>query len=327
MAMPFRTTVVGSYYRRDSQALRRPTLTRDEANVHVRWAIDEQVRAGMEIITDGEQRRENFITFVQRRMTGFDFGELVPLRVSEAYTIPVPRVASKVTDCDAGLAEDYAFARAYAPRHVEVKVTCCGPHTVSAFARDEYYRSQEALAMDIAAALNTELKRVVAAGCSFIQLDEPHWSGRPDQMGWAPRAFNRAVEGLGVPIGLHVCFGNPHRKRLWHDRRYHDLLEGFRGARADQVLIEYCTHPYDVLSLFDEWDYRGEVALGVVDVKSDTVETPQEVAERMGPALKRFPPERLLLTSECGFIYTPPHLALGKMRALAGAAGILRGAG
>lgn len=98
MPKPFRTTVIGSYFRRDSQALRRPTLTREEANAHVRWAIDEQVRAGMEIIADGEQ--------------------------------------------------------------------------------------------------------------------------------WAARAFNRAVEGLGVPIGLHVCFGNPHRKRLWHDRRYHDLLGG-----------------------------------------------------------------------------------------------------
>ncbi len=324
MAKPFRTTVIGSYFRRDSQALRRPTLGREEAQAAVRWAIDRQVKAGMDIITDGEQRRESFITFVQMRLTGFDFTDPVPKRITSEYTIPVARVTGKVTECRAALAEDYAFARACAPKHVEVKTTCAGPHILAAFTQNDYYPSEEALAMDIAAALNAELKRVVAAGCPFIQIDEPHWSGRPEQLGWAAEAFNRAVDGLGVPVGLHVCFGNPHRKRLWHDRRYHDLLEGFRRVRADQVLVECCTHPYDVLSIFDQWDYRGEVALGVVDVKGEAIETPRQVADRMRPALKRFPPERLLLTSECGFIYTPDELAFGKMQALAGAAKVLR---
>lgn len=324
VAKPFRTTVIGSYFRRDSQALRRPTLSRAAGDAAVRWAIEEQVKAGIDVITDGEQRRESFITFVQMRMTGFDFSAPVPKKVTDAYTIPVARVTSKVTECHAGLAEDYAFARACAPGHVQVKVTCAGPHVLAAFAQNEYYPSEEALAMDIAGALNQELKRVAAAGCPFLQIDEPHWSGRPDQMGWAAQAFTRAVEGLGVPIGLHVCFGNPHRKRLWHDRRYHDLLEGFRAARADQLLLECCTHPYDVLSIFDGWDFRGELALGVVDVKNETVETAQEVADRVRPALRRFPPERLLLTSECGFVYTPADLAFGKMQALAGAAAILR---
>lgn len=325
MGKPFRTTVIGSYFRRDSQALRRPTLSREEANAAARWAIDEQVRAGMDIITDGEQRRESFITFVQRRMTGFDFSNPAPKHVTDEYAIPVARVTGRVTECRAGLAEDYAFARACAPTHVEVKMTCAGPHVLAAFTQNEHYPSEEALAMDIAAVLNAELKRVVAAGCPFIQIDEPHWSGTPHQMAWAARAFQRAVEGLGVPIGLHVCFGNPQRRRLWHNRRYHDLLEGFGSVRVDQVLLEYCTHPYDVLSLFDQWDFQGELALGVVDVKSEGVETPEVVVDRMRPALTRFPPERLLLTSECGYIYTPPHLAFGKMRALAGAAQILRG--
>ena len=324
MGRPFQTTVIGSYWRRDSQELRRPTLSKAEGDEACRWAIGEQVRAGLDIITDGEQRRESFITYFQHRIPGFSFKGPVP-RTWGRHTVPVPRVVEEVYYAPIGMVEEWRFARSVAPPHVEVKATCAGPHILSRFCQDEVYGSPERLAMEIAEVLNQELKALVKAGCPFIQLDEPHWSGEPGDLKWAARAFNQAVEGLGIPVGLHVCMGNPKLKRIFPNRRYHELLEGFRNVRVDQVLLEYATHPYDVLSVFDEWDFQGEFAIGVVDVKSLVVETPEEIVRRVERALDRFPPERLLLTSECGYIYTPPEIAFGKMKALVEGAQILRG--
>ena len=135
--------------------------------------------------------------------------------------------------------------------------------------------------------------------------------------------WGAAAEGLNVKIGLHVCGGNAHRKRVYFTR--YDLAGAFAAARIDQVSLEYCTLSYDMLTLWEKWKFKGEFAVSVVDQRSDTMEPPELVAERTRPVLEYFEPERLLLASECGFQHVPLEVTQGKLRALVEGARLLRG--
>ena len=130
---------------------------------------------------------------------------------------------------------------------------------------------------------------------------------------WGAAALNRAVAGLNVKIGLHVCGGNAHRKRVYFTR-YDDLAGAFAAARIDPVSLEYCTLSYDMLTLWEKWKFKGEFAVGVVDQRNDTMEPPELVAERTRPVLEYFEPERLLLASECGFQHVPPRGYTGQAK-------------
>ena len=133
------------------------------------------------------------------------------------------------------------------------------------------------------------------------------------------------ANGLDVKIGLHVCGGNPRRKRVYFTR-YDDLVEGFRRVKIDQASLEYCTLSYNMLTLWDKWKFQGEFAVGVVDQRSDAIESPETVAQRTRPVLEYFDSERVLITSECGFQHVPLEITRGKLRALvAGAHACVRG--
>ena len=135
--------------------------------------------------------------------------------------------------------------------------------------------------------------------------------------------MNQASAGLGVKIGLHVCCGNAYRKRAY-TTRYQDLADAFRTAHIHQACLEHCTLSYDMMTLWDMWDFSGEFAVGVIDQRSDGIESIDEIARRAQPALEHFPPERLLLTSECGFQHVPLDITRGKLRALVAGADHLR---
>ena len=332
MSMPYTTTVTGSYPRpvQPTDTLKKPELSRDEADEMIRWAVRDQVQAGLNIVTDGEGRRENMYYFFQKRMDGLSFEDMEYRTYGTAgFGIEIAAVVDRVCHPRVGLAHDWRVARDAAPPEVEVKITCTGPHMLSKFSnnkRPDLYPTDADLAFAYADILHHELQDLVAAGCEFVQFDEPAWTAFPEDAEWAARALNRAAEGLKIKIGLHVCGGNPRRKRVYFTK-YDDLIRGFATANVDQVSLEYCTLSYNMLTLWDQWQFKGEFAIGVIDQRSDEMETPSIIAQRVRPALEYFSAQRLYLTSECGFQHVPLEITRGKLRALVAGAQYLREGG
>jgi 5-methyltetrahydropteroyltriglutamate--homocysteine methyltransferase len=326
---PFRASVTGSYPRpvQPTDTLKKPSLSRAEADEIIRWAARDQADAGLDVVTDGEGRRENMYYFFQKRLEGISFDEMVYRHYGDTgFGIEIASVVGKLENPRFELARDWKTAREAAPPHVEVKITCTGPHLLAKFSnnkRTDLYPTDKDLALAYAGILNSELKEVVRAGCEFIQFDEPAWTAFPDEVEWAAEVLNRAIEGLNVRIGMHVCGGNPRRKRVYFTR-YDDLVEGFKRVKIDQVSLEYCTLSYHMLTLWEKWKFPGEFAVGVVDQRSDAIESPETVAERTRPVLEYFPPERILISSECGFQHVPLDITRAKLRALAAAGQRLR---
>jgi len=309
--------------------MKKPTLSRDEADEIIRWAVKDQVEAGLDTVTDGEGRRENMYYFFQKRVDGISFDQMEYRRYGPlGFGIDIAKVTDPIENPRFELARDWQVARDAAPPGVEVKLTCTGPHMLAKFsnnARTDLYPSDRALAQAYAAVLRPELERVVHAGCELIQFDEPAWTAFPEEAVWGAEVLNNLTEGLGARIGLHVCCGNAYRKRAY-TTTYNDLIDAFRRVRVDQVVLEHCTLNYDMMTLWDAWDFRGEFAVGVIDQRSDVVETVDEIAARTAPALERFSADRLLLTSECGFQHVPLEITRAKLRALASGAAFLRNA-
>jgi len=325
----FRTTVTGSYPRpqQPGDTLKKPALSREQADEVIRWAVTDQANAGLDVVTDGEGRRENMYYFFQKRLDGVTFAEMEYRKYGPlGFGIDIAKVVGRLENPRFELAHDWKVARNTAPAHVEVKLTCTGPHMLAKFSnnqRPDLYPSDRHLAQAYAAILNNQLKEAVRAGCEFVQFDEPAWTAFPDESVWAAEAMNQASAGLGVKIGLHVCCGNAYRKRAY-TTPYQDLAEAFRVSKVDQVCLEHCTLSYDMMTLWDLWDFKGEFAVGVIDQRSDEIEPVEEIARRTAPAMNHFPPDLLLLTSECGFQHVPLEITRNKLRALVAGARYLR---
>jgi 5-methyltetrahydropteroyltriglutamate--homocysteine methyltransferase len=326
---PFRTTVTGSYPRpqQPGNTMKKPALSRSEADEIIRWAVKDQVEAGLDIVTDGEGRRENMYYFFQRRLDGVTFEDMQYRKYGPlGFGIEIAKVTGRIENPRFELARDWMLARDTAPPSVEVKMTCTGPHMLSKFSnntRQDLYPSDRVLAEAYASALRAELEELVRAGCELIQFDEPAWTAFPEEAVWGAKVLNQLTDGLGARICLHVCCGNAYRKRAY-TTTYTDLAEAFRTVRVDQVVLEHCTLPYNMMTLWDSWDFPGEFAVGVIDQRSDDIENIDQIAVRTAPALERFSPDRLLLTSECGFQHVPLEITRAKLRALVSGADYLR---
>jgi 5-methyltetrahydropteroyltriglutamate--homocysteine methyltransferase len=320
---PYRSTVVGSYPRPAAvgDTLKKPSLTQAETDELIRWAAKEQADLGLETITDGEGYRENMYYFYQKRLDGVSMENMVRQAFGTAgFGIECARVVGKIENPRFNLAHNWRIARDAAPPSSNVKQTVTGPHVLTRFSvneRVDLYPDEQAMCRAYAAVLAEELREVIAAGCEHIQFDEPMWTESPQQTGWAVDILNDLIDSLGrVRVSLHVCGGNPRRQRVYFTR-YTDLAPAFRKAHIDEVLLEHCTLGYDLMELWKVWDFRGDLALGVIDQRSDGIETPAVIRQRMEPALDYFPPERLLLTSECGFGHVPLEITRAKLRVLA----------
>lgn len=329
MPKPFRASVTGSYPRpvQPEDTLKKPELTRAEADEIIAWAVRDQVSAGLDVVTDGEGRRENMYYFFQKRIDGVSFEEMEYRSYGDAgFGIEIAAVVDTLANPRIGLAHDWKVARDNAPADVQVKITCTGPHMLSKFSnnkRTDLYPTDRDLAFAYADILNQELREVVEAGCDLVQFDDPAWTAFPEEAVWGAEALKRAAAGLDCQIGLHVCGGNARRKRVYFNR-YPDLAEAFKTADVDQVSLEHCTLDYNMLELFDRWDFKGELVCGVIDQRADYIETTDLVAARTKPVLDYFPPERLLLASECGFQHVPLDITRAKLRALSEACQSLR---
>jgi len=321
----YRATVIGSFPRPAAVAdtMKRPSLTQPEIDDLIRWAVREQVNLGLETVTDGEGYRENMYYFYQKRLEGVSMENMARQSFGTAgFGIECPRVVGSIANPRFHLAHNWKIAREAAPPSVVVKQTVTGPHVLTRFSvneRPDLYPDEQALCRAYAAVLREELKEVIAAGCEHIQFDEPMWTESPEQSEWAAAILNELIDSLKrVRIGLHVCGGNPRRKRIYFTK-YTDLAPAFRKVHIDEVLLEHCTLGYNLMDLWKLWSFQGDLALGVIDQRSDEIETPEIIWERVQPALAYFPPERLLLTSECGFGHVPLEITRAKLRVLTGA--------
>jgi 5-methyltetrahydropteroyltriglutamate--homocysteine methyltransferase len=319
---PFTATVVGSYPRNTSveDTLKKPSLSRPEIDALIKWAAKDQADLGLDIITDGEGYRENMYYFYQKRLDGVTFESMLKQSFGTAgFGIECPRVVDEIKNPRFELARNWKLARDAAPSRCRVKQTVTGPHVLTRFSvnqRQDLYPDDQALCRAYAKVLADELREVIAAGCDYIQFDEPMWTEAPEQSEWAAGILNELIDSLPkVRIALHVCGGNPRRKRVYFTK-YMDLAAAFKKVKIDEVSLEHCTLGYNLMDLWKVWDFTGDLSVGVIDQRSDEIETPEVIKKRLEPIRERFTPDRLLLTSECGFGHVPLEITRKKIGVL-----------
>jgi len=300
--------------------MKKPSLSRTETDELIRWAARDQADLGLDVITDGEGYRENMYYFYQKRLEGITFEGMVKQSFGTAgFGIECARVIGEIKNSRFELARNWKLARDAAPSRCRVKQTVTGPHVLTRFSvneRPDLYPDEQSLCRAYAQVLAAELREVIAAGCDNIQIDEPMWTESPEDSLWAAEILNELIDSLPrVRFGLHVCGGNPRRKRVYFTK-YTDIVPAFRAVKIDEVSLEHCTLDYDLMELWNQWPFQGDLALGVIDQRSDPIETPEIIRERLKPALAHFSPDRLLLTSECGFGHVPLEITRNKLRVL-----------
>ena len=283
-------------------------------------AIREIERAGIDIVSDGEIRRESYSNRFATALDGVDIAQ--PALITDRYgnQTAVPRVVGRVRRTRPVELRDMQFLR----RHTDhpAKITLPGPFTMTQQARNEFYRDVESLAMDFAAAVNAEARELEAAGADLIQLDEPWLRNDPEgAKRYAVPAINRALEGLRVPTALHLCFGYAavvkHQKPTGYS-----FLPQLAATTAQQISIEAAQPRLDLGVLSD---LAGKtIILGVIDLGDPAIETVDQVAERIRAGLARVPAERLVAAPDCGMKYLPRETAFGKLRALVDGARAVR---
>ncbi len=219
------------------------------------------------------------------------------------------------------LADDFRFLAANTDRATKFCVT--GPHSLVKRIRDEYYKNEEAFAMDLARILNMELKELVRAGARYIQIDEPYYSGFPEDLQWGVKVLNTMAEGVDAKIAVHLCYGNRYGKPSWAGN-YRYLFPAILGANVQQLTLEFARRGGEDLELFKEFPNKLEVGVGVIDVKGHDVETPEIVAERIRKALKAVPAERMYILPDCGLLHLPREVAFAKLRTMVQGAKIVR---
>ena len=283
-------------------------------------AIREMERAGIDIVTDGEIRRESYSNRFATALEGVDVETPGVIRNRLGQETVVPRVVGRVRRTRPVELRDMQFLRRNTER--PAKITLPGPFTMAQQARNEFYEDMEALAMDLAAAVNEEARDLQAAGADLIQLDEPWLRNDPEGANrYAVPAINRALEGLTVPTALHLCFGYAAVVRHQKPTGY-SFLPQLAATTAQQISIEAAQPRLDLGVLAD---LAGKtIILGVIDLADPAVETPDQVAARIRAGVTRVPPERLILAPDCGMKYLPRATAFGKLQALTAGARLVR---
>jgi 5-methyltetrahydropteroyltriglutamate--homocysteine methyltransferase len=202
-------------------------------------------------------------------------------------------------------------------------VSVTGPHSLVKRIRNQHYPTEEAFAVEIARIMNLELRELVRAGAEQIQIDEPYYSGFPEDLPWGVRAINALVDGVDAQLSLHVCYGNRYGKPSW-EGSYRYLFPAILEARVHQITLEFARRGSEDLRLFKEFDAPFTLGLGVVDVKTHDIETPAIVAERIREALAILPVDRLSVNPDCGLLHLPREVAFPKLGAMVEGAQLVR---
>jgi len=313
------TAVVGSYSmpgwleRAKNDYLRRRITAHDLDEMHdaaVKAAIKDQEVAGIDVVSDGELRRDNMIDYFALRLPGVEIDRGTKASYYDFYDSVV---RARMPMAPLGLVEHFRFLRRFTERRTKVSIT--GPHSLVKRIRNEYYPGEEEFAVEIARIMNLELRELVRAGAEEIQIDEPYYSGFPADLAWGVRAINTLVEGVDARFSLHVCYGNRYGKPSW-EGSYRYLFPAVLGAKIHQLTLEFARRGGDDLRLFKEFDPPFAVGLGVVDVKAHDVEPAGVVAERIRQALEVLPAERITINPDCGLLHLPRDVAFAKLSAM-----------
>ncbi|MGH6923907.1 MAG: uroporphyrinogen decarboxylase family protein [Propylenella sp.] len=282
-------------------------------------AIRDQERAGLDIITDGEMRRESYSNRFATALEGVDIDNPGTALDRSGHPNPVPRVAGKIRRKHPVEVRDLEFLKAHTDRMV--KMTVPGPFTMSQQAQNDFYESEEALALDYAGAVNEEIKDLFAAGADIVQIDEPYMQARPEKArAYGLKALRRALDGVRGTTALHICFGYA---AIIHVRpEGYSFLPELADTPLKQISIETAQSHLDTSVLAK---LPGKtIILGVIDLSDTTVETPETVAERIRRALPHVPAEKIVVAPDCGMKYLPREVAFGKMKAMVDGAAIVR---
>jgi len=282
-------------------------------------AIRDMERAGIDIITDGEIRRESYSNRFATALSGVDLDNPATVQGRSSGTVVVPRIVGPIRRLRPVEVRDVEFLRANTER--TIKITLPGPFTMSRQAKNEFYRDEEELVMDYAAAVNAEIRDLKAAGADVIQLDEPWLQARAEEARrLALPAIDRALEGIPGPTALHLCFGYAYVAR--DKPNGYAFLSELTATVVNQISIEAAQPNLDLGNL----DALGgkTVIFGVISMGDPQPETPQVVAARIRAALDHLPPERLIPAPDCGMKYIPRDTAFAKLKALAEGAAIVR---
>jgi 5-methyltetrahydropteroyltriglutamate--homocysteine methyltransferase len=336
--MLFPTTLVGSYPQPEWLIDRKKLAGRFPPRVRAKelWRISEaflaqaqddatllaiqaQEAAGLDIITDGEIRRESYSNRFATALEGIDIDNPGSALDRSGHPNPVPRIVGKIRRKHAVEVQDLLFLKRNTNR--KTKITVPGPFTMLQQAQNDFYKSEEEAALDYAAALNAEIKDLFAAGADIVQIDEPYMQARPEKARqYGLKALNKALENIQGETAVHICFGYA---AIIHARpEGYSFLPEFAACSCKQVSIETAQSKLDTSVLASLKDKR--IMVGVIDLSDMAIETPQTVVERAQRALQHMKPENMILAPDCGMKYLPREVADGKLKALVEGAKLLR---
>ena len=282
-------------------------------------AIRDQERAGLDIITDGEMRRESYSNRFATALEGVDIDNPGTALDRSGHPNPVPRVVGKVRRKHPVEVRDVQFLHANTDRMI--KATVPGPFTMSQQAQNDFYKDEEEMAFDYAAAVNAEIKDLFVAGADVVQIDEPYMQARPEKARkFGIKALDRALEGVAGTTAVHICFGYA---AIIHQRpSAYSFLPEFENSTVQQVSIETAQAALDC-SVLAKLPSK-IILLGVLDLSNSMVETPEIVAERIRRALPYVAAERIVVAPDCGLKYLAREVAFGKMQAMVEGTKIVR---
>jgi 5-methyltetrahydropteroyltriglutamate--homocysteine methyltransferase len=327
---PLATTVVGSYSvpewlgRLKTDYYQRRISAQHLNEIHdvaIKAALKDQELAGVDIVSDGELRRDNDIDYLLTRIPGVGIPQRSKTDYYDYYDAEVTEALPGTSTVGPGLAADFTFTRGHTRQPVKFSFT--GPFSLSRRIRDTGYPDSADLVRALARWLNAQARELAAAGADLLQIDEPFLAGYPEQVDLAIEAVNIVTEGVTATWALHVCYGNRYARPLW-EGHYDFLFPVVASARVDALVLEFARKGLDDLRLLRQYEWDRYLGLGVVDVKSADVETAELVASRIRRALEFVPAERLMINPDCGLRHLPASVAGAKLRAMVAGAALVR---
>jgi 5-methyltetrahydropteroyltriglutamate--homocysteine methyltransferase len=330
------TTVVGSYSvpewleRLKTEYYQRRISAQHLAEIQevaIKAAVKDQELAGIDIVSDGELRRDNDVDYFLARIPGVNIPQRAKTDYFDYYdaevTRPLPELPEEPGAGSTGLAlaDDYRFTRQLT--HKPIKFSFTGPFSLSRRIRDDAYSEPGDLVRALARRLNAEARELAKAGAELLQIDEPFLAGYPDQVELAIEAVNIVTEGVNATWALHVCYGNRYARPSW-EGHYDFLFPAVKAARVDQVVLEFARKGLDDLRLIRQHGWDKWLGLGVIDVKNPEVEAAELVASRIRRALEYVPAERLMINPDCGLRHLAPDVARQKLHAMVAGAALVR---
>ncbi|MGH3973616.1 MAG: hypothetical protein ACRDS9_09845 [Pseudonocardiaceae bacterium] len=325
------TTVVGSYsvpewlerlktdYYRNRISR---THLREIHDMAIKAALKDQEIAGIDIVSDGELRRDNDLDYFLARIPGVR----IPVTVKSFYydyydaVVAEPLPANELPPL--GLADDYCFTRQHTDRPVKFSFT--GPYSLSRRIKNKAYTKSADLIRALAHVLNTEARALAEKGAQLLQIDEPFLAGYPEDVGVAVEAINIVTKGVDVTWGLHVCYGNRYARPSW-EGHYDFLFPAVLDANVGQLMLEFGRKGYEDLHVIQQLGWDRSLGLGVVDVKTEEIESAELIAQRIRKALETFSAEQLIINPDCGLRHLPADVARSKLVAMVeGAAAVRR---